>query len=159
MDIIFNYFFAERQTLFALPALIVLASLGFDRLCQERRTTLGYLLLAVFFLSAAVKDFHLATVPKDDLALTADAIVSRLPSDACILTAPPEHVAFYAFLRPELEARACPKDRIYPTILAVTTSYTTPVDRKWLADSISHQYEPGQAVTVGQSELTLYRRR
>jgi 4-amino-4-deoxy-L-arabinose transferase-like glycosyltransferase len=159
MDVIFNYFFAERQTLFALPALIVLGALGFELLCQERRATFGYLLLAVFFLSAAVKDFRLATVPKDDLARTADAIVSRLPSDACILTAPPEHVAFYAFLRPELETRACLKDRISPTVLAVTTSYTTPADRKSLADSISSQFEPGQAVTVGQSELTLYRRR
>jgi 4-amino-4-deoxy-L-arabinose transferase-like glycosyltransferase len=158
MDILFNYFFADRQILFALPALIVLAGLGFERLCQQRRATLGYLLLAVFLLSAAVKDFRLATVPKDDLARTADTIVSRLPSDACILTAPPEHVAFYAFLRPELEARACLKDRIYPTILAVTSSYTTPADRKSLGDSISPQYEAEPAVTVGQSELTLYRR-
>jgi Dolichyl-phosphate-mannose-protein mannosyltransferase len=159
MDILFNYFFAERQILFALPALIVLAGLGFERLCQERRATLGYLLLAVFLLSAVVKDFRLATVPKDDLARTADAIVSRLPSGACILTAPPEHVVFYEFLRPELEERACVKDRMYPEIFAVTSSYTTPADRKLLFDSMSSQYEPGQAVTVGQSELTAYRRR
>ena len=155
----FNYFFAERQLLFALPALILLAASGFERLCQEKRAILGYLLLAVFFLSAAVKDFRLATVPKDDLSRTADAIVSRLPSDACILTAPPEHVAFYSFLRPELEERSCGQDRIYPEILAVTSSYTTPAERKSLLDSISSVYEPEQTMTIGQSGLTIYRRR
>jgi hypothetical protein len=159
MDIVFNYFFAERQILFALPAFIVMAGTGFERLCQEKRASLGYLLLAVFFLSAVVKDFRLATVPKDDLARTADAIVARLPSDACILTAPPEHVAFYAFLRPELEERSCRKDQLYPEILAVTSSYSTPAERKLLLDSMSSQYEPEHAVTTGQSELTAYRLR
>ena len=112
--------------MFALPALIVLASLGFERLCQDNRRLPAYLLLAVFFLSALVKDFRLATVPKDDLARTADAIASRLPSYACVLTAPPGHMEFYAFLRPELEGRSCVKDQMYPEILAVTNSYSTP---------------------------------
>jgi 4-amino-4-deoxy-L-arabinose transferase-like glycosyltransferase len=159
MDVVFNYFFAERQLLFALPALILLAASGFERLCQEKRAILGYLLLAVFFLSAAVKDFRLATVPKDDLSRTADAIVSRLPSEACILTAPPEQVAYYSFLRPELEERSCGQDRIYPEILAVTSSYTTPAERKSLLGSISSVYEPEQTMTIGQSGLTIYRRR
>ncbi len=159
MDVIFNYFFAERQLLFALPALIILAGWGFERLCLARRATLGYALLAVFFVPAAVKDFRLATVPKDDLARTADAIAARLPSGACVLTAPPEHVAFYVFLRPELEGRACGQDQMYPEILAVTSAYTTAAERQSLVDSISSVYDPEQAMTIGQSGLTIYRHR
>ncbi len=158
-DVVFNYFFAERQLLFALPALIILAGLGFEQMCQKRRAILGYALLAVFFISAAVKDFRLATVPKDDLARTADAIVSRLPSDACILAAPPEQVAFYVFLRPELEGRSCLKDRTYPEILAATSSYTTAAERKTLVDSMSSAYAAGQVEAIGQNDLTMYRLR
>ena len=123
---------------------------------EEKRQLLGYALVAAFFVSAVIKDFRQATVPKDDLARTADAIAARLPSGACILTAPPEHVAFYSFLRPELEGRACEKDRAYTEILAVTDSYTNAAERKSLLASMRPQYE---AVPVGQSELTLYRLR
>jgi hypothetical protein len=160
MDVIFNYFFAERQLLFAMPALILLAAQGFERLIDEKRQLLGYALVAVFFVSAVIKDFRQATVPKDDLARTADAITARLPSDACILTAPPEHVAFFSFLRPELEGRACEKDRAYSEVLAVTDSYANAAERKSLLDSMRSQYQavPG-AVPAGQSELTLYRLR
>ena len=35
MDVIFNYFFAERQLLFSMPALILLAAQGFER-CLRR---------------------------------------------------------------------------------------------------------------------------
>lgn len=163
VDSIVNYFFAERQLLFAMPAIIILAGMGFERLYQERRSTWGYIFLAVFLIAGVLKDFRLATVPKDDLARTADAIVSRLPSHACILTAPPEHIAFYEFLRPELEGRSCRTDQAYPEILAVTSSYTTSAQRKTLAASIpesgSSRYEPDPAVTIGQGELTIYRRR
>lgn len=152
MDVVFNYFFAERQLLFAMPALILLAALG----VQKSPRLLGCALLGVFLISAAIKDFRQATVPKDDLARTADAIAAHIPSDACILTAPPEHVAFYSFLRPELEGRACTRDREYPEILAVTDSYTSSAERATLLDSLRSQY---QAAPAGQSEITLYRRR
>jgi 4-amino-4-deoxy-L-arabinose transferase-like glycosyltransferase len=155
MDVIFNYFFAERQLLFAMPAVIVCAATGFERLSQEKHATLAYVLLALFFLPAFVKDYRLATVPKDDLARTADAVVSGLPSNACILAAPPEQVAFYEFLRPELEGRACLKDRTYPEILTVASSYTTATELQSLAASMS-QYEPEQ--TIG-SRLTMYHHR
>jgi 4-amino-4-deoxy-L-arabinose transferase-like glycosyltransferase len=150
MDVIFNYFFAERQLLFAMPALILLAALG----VQKSPRFLGCVLLGVFLISAAIKDIRQATVPKDELARTADAIAARLPSDACILTAPPEHVAFYSFLRPELEGRACGKDREHPEILAVTDSYTSSAERQSLVDSMSTHYE---AVPMGQ--FMLYRQR
>src|SRR5579871_838349 len=150
MDVVFNYFFAERQLLFAMPALILLAALG----VQKAPGLIGCVLLGVFVISAAIKDFRQATVPKDDLGRTADAIVARLPADACVLTAPPEHVAFYSFLRPELEGRACGKDREYREILAVTDSYTSPGERGALLDSLRSQYEAGPA-----GQITLYRRR
>jgi hypothetical protein len=150
MDVIFNYFFAERQLLFAVPALILLAALG----VQKSPRLLGCVLLGVFLISAAIKDIHLATVPKDDLGRTADTIVTRLPADACILTAPPEHVAFYSFLRPELEGRACGQNGNYAEILAVTDSYTSPAERAALSDSLRSQYDAGPA-----GRITLYRRR
>jgi hypothetical protein len=159
MDVIFNYFFAERQLLLAMPALILLGCQGFERSRQEGRATVGCVLLAVYFVSAGVRDFRLATVAKDDLARTSDAIATQLPSDSCILAAPRERVEFYVFLRPELEQRVCPKEPESPEILTVIGSYTTPAERKALSDAVSPRYEQERTVTIGQSELTVYRRR
>lgn len=158
MDVVFNYFFAERQLLFAMPALVLLALHGVKRIRKEGRSPAAYLLLALFLGAALAKDFHLATVPKDDLAATADAIAARVRSGSCLLTAPQEQAAFYVFFRPDLQNKICGANLTEPEIVAVSSTYSTPAQRQALLDSLSARYEQKDAAKVGRSEIWIYRR-
>jgi uncharacterized membrane protein len=155
MDLVFNYFFAERQLLFAMPAVILLAAQGFERLAKPVSCALaGIFLVAIFLVSAAVTDFRQASIPRDDLASAAGAIASLLPSDACLLAQPPEQIAFYLFFHPELQMRVCSGNFANPEILAVASVYTQP----WEA-SLPTGFVPVQITTIGRSRLTLCRLR
>jgi hypothetical protein len=157
MDVVFNYFFAERQLLFAMPALILLAGQGLERLRAERPGVLGWAMIAVFLLAATVKNYRQATRPRDDLAATADAIVAHLRPGACVLSAPLEHIAVYSFFHPELERRACPGSLDAPEVVAVINGYTSAAERKNLADSVHHLNEQ-ETFRIGQSEMFVYKR-
>jgi hypothetical protein len=150
MDAIFNYFFAERQLLFAMPALILLAAQGFERLAKP----VSCVLAAIFLVSAAITDFRQATIPRDDLASAAGAIASLLPSDACLLAQPPEQIDFYLFFHPELQTRVCSANVANPEILAVASVYTQSSEA-----SLPAGFVPIQTTKIGRSRLTLCRRR
>lgn len=153
MDAIADYFFAERQLLYAMPALALLASQG-----VPRPKFLLYPILAVFFIAAAVNDFRQGTVPRDDLAATADAIASRLQPGSCFV-AVSRQASFYVFFRPELTPRVCPPSLGPEQILAVADIYTTAPERQALADSLAPLYDRGEAIQVGRNEIAVYRRR
>jgi Dolichyl-phosphate-mannose-protein mannosyltransferase len=150
MDVVFNYFFGERQLLFAMPALILLAAQGFQKLAKPG----AWALAAIFLVSAAVTDFRQASIPRDDLASTAGAIASLLPSDACVLAQPQEQIAFYLFFHPELQTRVCSGNFANPEILAVASVYTQP----WEA-SLPAGFVSVQTTKIGRSRLTLCRLR
>ena len=156
MDALVNYFFAERQLLFAMPALILLAAQGAERMQLQSRGLLAGALVAVFLGAAALKNFQQATVPKDDLSATADAIVTHLHSNACVAAVPPEQIAFYLFLRPELRDRVCRSDSPTQEMLAVTNAYTTAAERHAFAESVSARFDLRETVKAGRSELTTY---
>ncbi|HEX5430470.1 MAG TPA: glycosyltransferase family 39 protein [Bryobacteraceae bacterium] len=156
MDAAFHYFFAERQLLFAMPALVLLAWQGE---AGKPASYVWFLLAALFFGSALVKDFRLATVPKDGLAATADAIAARIHGDSCLITAPREQASLYVFFRPELQEKICGVNPAAPAILAVASSYSTPAEKRALLDSLASGYEQKTAVAIGQSEIWTYRHR
>jgi hypothetical protein len=166
MDAAFNYFFADRQLLFAMPAVVLLAAvtaqngrLSPPQLAEPRppgsgwRQPLVWSLAAVFLIAAAIKDFRQAVTPRDDLAATADAIAARLPPDACVQAQPPGHVDYYLFFRPELQARVCEAESAAPEIMMVASSYTLPSERR-----APTGLAVIQSVKVGRSDLVLYRR-
>jgi hypothetical protein len=155
MDAVFNYFFAERQLLFAMPALILLAAQGFERLAKPAAwAPAAIFLVATLLVSAAVTDFRQALIPRDDLASAAGAIGPLLPSDACLLAQPPEQIAFYLFFHPELQTRVCSGNIANPEILAVASVYTQP----WEA-SLPAGFAPVKITTIGRSRLTLCHRK
>ena len=148
MDAAFNYFFAERQWLFAMPALALVATQGF------RRQIMGVALAGVFLVAAGIKDFHQAITPRDDLAATADAIAAQLPSGACVQAEPPGQIDFYLFFRPELQSRVCKENSAASQVMLVASSYTLTSERR-----VPPGLAPVQSVKVGRSELILYRPR
>jgi hypothetical protein len=169
MDAAFNYFFADRQLLFAMPALILVAGAelrwlplpsvaqsGVQSRDQRERLYASFsklALLAVFLIAAAIKDFRQAVTPRDDLAATADAVAAHLPPDACVQAQPPGHIDYYLFFRPELQARVCEAESAAPEIMIVASSYTLPPER-----SVAAGLSPVQTIKVGRSDLVLYHR-
>jgi 4-amino-4-deoxy-L-arabinose transferase-like glycosyltransferase len=154
MDIVFNYFFAERQLLFAIPALVLLAAQGVER--AESRGIFAWALVSVFLIAASLKNFTQATVPRDDLSATADAISTLLPADACVAAVPREQIAFYLFFHPELQARVCRDGFPSREMIAATSVYATPSERQAFASSVAARFQPGETIRIGQSELTTY---
>jgi uncharacterized membrane protein len=147
MDAAFNYFFADRQLLFAMPALLLLAAQPL------RREAIAVGLVAIFLIAAAIKDFRQTVTPRDDLAATADAISAHLPPDGCIQAQPPGHIDYYLFFRPELQTRVCKADYAAPEVMLVASSYTLPSERR-----VPPGLAPVQSFKAGRSELVLYRR-
>jgi hypothetical protein len=171
IDAVVPYYFAARQILFAMPALILLAAQGFERLRQQSASATpsfggrlipmaAFVLPGLFVAAGAVKNFHQATVPRDDLDRTAEAVVDRLPAGGCLIAAPPEHSGYYTFLRPQLRNRVC-REGVppAPAIVAVASVYSTAEARQAMAASIPPRYAADPRIPIGRSELTVYRLR
>jgi len=158
MDAVFNYFFAPRQLLYAMPALVLLAGQGFEALQAEWRTVVAWAFVGIFLSAAVVANYRQATTPRDDLAATADAIALHLKAGSCVIAAPREQTVFYTFLRPELQEHVCPLG-FAGEIVSATSRYTTPAERQAFVDSVSRDYQPFETEAVGQSRITIFRRR
>lgn len=160
-DVLFHYFFAGRQFLIAVPALVLLAANGFDQLWK--RSPWFAALPAIAFLGVAVvKDFQDAAVPKDDLAVSAQAVASHLSAnagaDACVMTAPPWARDYYPFFRRDVAFRPCAdpvQDREILVVVSPATS--TPAEREDLLMRLPAGYARESVSTVGHSELSVYR--
>jgi mannosyltransferase len=160
IDALVNYFFAARQLLFAAPVLAICAAAGTQRLFEERRgyaALAGYAVLATFFAAAAVADYRTATVPKDGFGAQA-GVLAHLPADACIAVAPPNHVAYYLILRPELERRICREPPDAAHVVAVMSPYSTLDQRAQLSLLLEQDYGNGAVWQSGAGEILEYRR-
>lgn len=157
MDLAADYFFAERQMLFAMPALILLASHGADAYWRERYGLAVCAVLVVFFVAAVVNDRRLGIAPRDDLDATADGILNRLHPDSCFL-ANPRETGYYIFLRPELNTRTCSTPPSASELLMVVDAYTRPPERQALLDAVTAYQRTGSAM-IGRNEIFTYTRR
>ncbi len=149
-DLLFQYFFAGRQFLLAMPALALLAAHGFGQLWTRSRLLAAATALA-FFAIAAVKDYQNATIPKDDLAVSADAVAARLTADSCVMTAPAWSRDYYPFFRPGVDFPVCAEPAQSSEIIAVVR----PGDR---LPPLPDGYVRVSSAPVGRSELRVYRR-
>lgn len=160
VDAVVQYYFAARQNLFALPALIFLAAQGYERLEEQGRIAraAAFLVLAVFVIGGAYADYRLATIPRDDLDRTAQTLAASLPEDGCLMAAPREQAGFYTFLRPELENKVC-GERLGSarTVIVAVSSYTNAAQRKATLASLPARYQAAAPVKIGQAEILLYR--
>jgi len=159
IDALVNYFFAARQLLFAAPALALCAAGGIERLREGGRRWAGYAMLVAFVAAAAVSDYRLATVPKDGFGAQASVLGVHLPADACVAVAPPNHVAYYLILRPELERRICAEPPSVARVLAVMSPYSTQRERDQLSDLLEPNYGKAAVMQSGAGEIVDYRRR
>jgi len=152
-----SYFFANRQLLFAMPAIILLAARGADALLETRaRAPLwAALLLGSFVAASIVADFRNATVPRDDLVASAGELAARVHEGDCFLTAPPNMAAQFVLLRPELQNKVC-ADTPAEAAYAVTNQYTRPQDRESLARRLGARYRLAQTEHIGRTDFDRY---
>jgi mannosyltransferase len=158
VDALVNYFFASRQLLFASPVLVLCAASGIERLRAGGWRWAGYALLLAFFAAAAFSDYRLATVPKDSFGAQAGVLAAHLPADACVAVAPPNQVAYYVFLRPELERRICAEPPDAARVIAVMSPYSTQADRDWLSRLLDQSYVKAAVLQSGAGEIVEWRR-
>jgi|HubBroStandDraft_1064217.scaffolds.fasta_scaffold02336_3 mannosyltransferase len=158
VDALVNYFFASRQLLFAAPALALCAAGGIEWLRAGARPWAGYALLLAFLAAAAVSDYRLATVPKDGFGAQAKALAAPLPADACVAVAPPNQVAYYLVLRPELERRICAEPPDAARVVAVMSPYSTQAERDQLSRLLDLNYQKVAVLQAGAGEIVDYQR-
>lgn len=159
VDALVNYFFAARQLLFAVPALALCAAGGIEWLWAGERRWAGHALLAAFLGAAAVSDYRLATVPKDGFGAQAAILAAPLPVGSCMIVAPPAHVTYYLFLRPELEGRICAEPPVAAQVVAVMSPYSTQAERDQLSRLLAGGYTKAAVRQTGAGEILNYRRR
>jgi len=159
VDALVNYFFAARQLLFAAPVLALCAAGGIERLRAGRWWCAGYAVLLAFLAAAAVSDYRLATTPKDGFGAQARVLAAPLPADTCVAVVPPNQVAYYLFLSPELERRVCDAPQGAARVVAVMSPYSTQADRDQLSRLLDQTYDKAAILQSGAGEIVEYRRR
>lgn len=107
-DSLQNYFFAARQILFALPALAILAAIGFTSILRGNRFA-ALALLSVFGAAALISDASFQINRKEDWRTAAKAVAEVSSHGYCILPAVDLSgaVELYSVFIPSLASTAC----------------------------------------------------
>jgi len=116
-----SYFFAVRQVLFVVPALVLLASAW---LPVSRRQWWQPALLAIFLLAALVKDVGYFRSPGEDWAGAAHALLAATNRGACAIVPSPEPKEMYQLFDPALSGRFCHASDAAGPVVIVRNRYT-----------------------------------
>jgi hypothetical protein len=145
-----NYFVATRQIIWVLPAIALLAAKAVGD--KPRVAVPVAALLAALCLWQSIRFF---TEPKENWQIAADALVSEVKPDVCLVVVPPEQQPSYEFFRPELAQSHCPSPR---TVVAFTP-YATVSQRESVVSALSSRgYTRQHAIDAGKSEVALFSR-
>jgi uncharacterized membrane protein len=157
-DAFSNYFFASRQILFALPGLVILATLGFLELFQRNK---GVAITAVAILLGAAlqKDVTIETQAKENWPAATHAVADIARSGRCLEIAPISSLALYTFFVPGLESKVCASSPQQPRAALISNLYTTPAELIAAADHMRESgFAPIQTSAVGGTSITLENR-
>lgn len=129
-DAWFGYFFAIRQIIFILPALVILAAEG-ARLLSAQNRQLGTAALAALLLAATAHNYRHIRTKGENWALAASVLQLATGSQACAVIAPKAHLNLYTHFQPGLLQRTCPTDLTRQSVvIAATSPYTTPSEAR-----------------------------
>ncbi len=124
-DAWFGYFFAVRQLIFILPALVILAAEG-ARILMAGHLPLGTAALAALLLAATAHNYRHIRTKGENWALAASVLQLATDCQACAVIAPKAHLNLYTHFQPGLLHRACPSDLSrQAVVIAATSPYTT----------------------------------
>lgn len=141
-DALLGYFFAGRQLIFALPFLVLLATLGVASAPRWASAVLLIPLMAASFKA----DFRQATTAREDWALPAHKLAS---SGACVFIWAEDQLKYLQIYEPSL--KQCDLTQAPEEILYVTTKYSPP-------GNPLRGYVLIRAERAGVAEIAVYRR-
>ncbi|MBN9660059.1 MAG: glycosyltransferase family 39 protein [Acidobacteria bacterium] len=158
-DAWFGYFFAIRQLVFILPALILLTAEG-ARLLLAQHRTLGTAVLATLLLSATAHNYRHIRTKGENWALAASVLQLATQSQACAMIAPQAHLSLYTLFAPTLRNRTCPNDLTsQSTVVAATSPYTTPSEALHLWQQLSEAgFQSSYRTEAGGTRIYVLRR-
>jgi hypothetical protein len=136
-DILFGYFVAIRQMIFAVAPLMLLAAGGVERLSMRRRRLAG-LVIAALLSACLYEGARMFVRPREDWRAATQALHETTQTGACIIAVPEDSMKLYSFFRPEIGAHTCGSE---------------PVHSHWIAVAVS-PYEPGDEPVVLDRRLT-----
>jgi len=120
-DAISGYFFAVRQVLFVLPAVLLLATVW---LPKPRRDWWQPGLLAIFLVASLAKDARYFRSPGEDWPGAARALLAATSHGACAVVPSPEPQEMYRLFEPGLSGRFCSASDAAGPVAIVQNRYT-----------------------------------
>jgi uncharacterized membrane protein len=121
VDAFSGYFFAVRQVLFVLPALLLLATAG---LAVTRLAWWQTGLLAIFLVASLVKDVRYLRSPGEDWPGASRALLAATGNGACAVVPSPEPKEMYQLFEPGLSGRFCDATESSGPVVIVKSRYT-----------------------------------
>jgi hypothetical protein len=109
-DLLFGYFLAIRQMIFALAPLAILFSWGIESLTRRYRIP-AFVLLVAFFFGALYEDIQLFRRPRENWEAASGVLQSEVAKGACIIFEPADNDIYYTFFVPELASSKCPAEK------------------------------------------------
>jgi len=120
-DAVSSYFFAARQVLFVVPAVLLLATAGLPSL---RREWWQPGLLAIFLVASLAKDVRYFRNPGEDWPGAARALLAATSHGACAVVPSPEPKEMYQLFEPGLSGRFCNESDATGPAVIIQNRYT-----------------------------------
>jgi hypothetical protein len=140
-DAVLGYYFAGRQLIFALPFLVLLATMG----VASAPRWMSVVLLIPLMAASIKTDVRQATVVREDWGVAAH----KIASGACIYVWTPEQLNYLRIYEPSL--KQCDLGETPAEVWYVTTRYSSPAEPP-----------PGYGLVrserAGVAEIAVYRR-
>lgn len=160
VDAWFGYFFAIRQLIFILPALVILSAEG-SRLLLAQQPKFGAAVLAAVLLASTAHTYRHIRTQDENWALAASVLRFATNNQTCAIISPQAHLPLYSHFQPELQRRGCPSDLSRQSvIIAATSPYTTTEEARHLWQQLySEGFENSYRTHAGGTSIYVLRRR
>jgi len=157
VDYKYHYFFAARQFIFVVPALVLLAVHGLI----ESRRSFACAALAVLFLGGVLaKNYTYFSRPHEDVAAGARLLRDTAAQGPCIAFVPTDDPRLYALFEPAVEQHRCVWPPTAPLIAFASNIHSVEEERRnAIAGLTAAGYQPGGQREVGGTTVTLFRMR
>jgi uncharacterized membrane protein len=154
-DAFSNYFFASRQILFALPGLVILATLGLLELFR-RNKGVAIAASAILLGAAFQKDVTMQTKASENWPAAARAVSEIARNGRCLEVVPASSMELYSFFVPGLETKVCAASPLQKGAALITSLYTTTPELIAAADHFRERgFAPVSSTAVGGTSITL----
>ena len=142
VDYRYHYFFAARQFIFVVPALVLLAEYA---LIESRRTVVWAAAVLLFLGGALAKDFTYFSRPYEDVAAGARLLRETANEGPCLAFVPTDDPRLYALFE--------------PAVAFASNIHSVEEDRHGaMAALAAAGYKPGEQRVAGGTTVTVFRR-